>query len=459
GVRDGRVAAVGQLDPRDGDRQLDASGKVVLPGAVDSHAHLGIYRDMTADAESETTSCLVGGVTSLISYFRTGHHYVDRVGPYREILPEALDKVAGHARIDYGFHLAPMSKEHIQEIPWLVDEMGVSSFKFFMMYRGMDLSGSSRDGAAYTMAEDYDLGHLYAIMEQVAAVDRFRRSRISVSVHCEQSDLLRLFLERARQDPHLSGLAQYAAARPPLSERLAIEEAGVLADATGAPMNLLHLSSGVAGRTAADLAARYPHLDLNLETTLHHLVLSNELLAAAPAARAGGAASGKVNPPIREPEDNEALWQLVRDGAIRTVVSDHACCTAEQKGERVWPAPPGFGGAALLYPLLLSEGHHKRGLSLSQVVDLVSTLPAQVFNLAPRKGVIAVGADADLAVVDLEREQVVTPELCRSAQDHSPFTGITVKGWPTATVLRGNVVYDGVHVSADFHGRYLRRLL
>ena len=146
GIADGRIAAIAdELARADADDVIDARGKHVFPGAVDSHYHLGIYRDITEDTESETTSSLVGGVTTVISYFRTGSHYLNRSGPYREIFPEVLAAVDGHAKVDYGFHLAPMSATHIEEIPWLVDEMGVTSFKYYMFYKGLNLSADSRD--------------------------------------------------------------------------------------------------------------------------------------------------------------------------------------------------------------------------------------------------------------------------------------------------------------------------
>jgi dihydropyrimidinase/allantoinase len=451
GIRDGRIAAIAAdlSDAPAGDR-IDADGRVVLPGAVDSHFHLGIYRDLLADTESETTSCPVGGVTSVISYFRTGHHYLDRSGPYREIFPEVLDTVAGHARVDYGFHLAPMTPEHVREIPWLVEEMGVSSFKYFMFYKGFNLAGSSRDAGAYTMTEDYDLGHLFEIMETAAAVGARTARRISVSVHCEQPELLRVFIERAKADPSVTGLAEYSAGRPPLTERLSVEEAAVLADVTGAPVNFLHLSSRTALDAATAVSRRYPGSDIVAETTLHHLALCYEDLDAV-------SVRGKVNPPIRSRDDNDALWNAVRDGRITTVASDHACCLEELKGESLWPAQPGFGGTALLYPILLSEGYHKRGLSLSRIAEIAAAAPARAYNLWGRKGGIMLGADADLAIVDLDLEQVVTAELCRSAQDHCPFQGMTVKGWPATTVLRGSVVFDKGEVAGDYPGVYLHR--
>jgi dihydropyrimidinase/allantoinase len=448
GVKDGRIAAIADgFRASDGSEVIDARGKVVLPGGVDSHFHIGIYRDVTDDAESETTSSLVGGVTTVISYFRTGSHYLNKSGPYREIFPAVLEAVEGHAKVDFGFHLAPMTSEHIREIPWLADVMGVTSFKYYMFYKGLNLSADSRDAKAYTMAEEYDLGHLFEIMEAVADVNAVTRSRVSLSLHCEQAELLRVFIERAKADPSVSGLAEYAAARPPLTERLAIEEAGVLADHTRIPVNFLHLSSGLALETAAEVRRRYD-LDANLETTVHHLALSHDAIQGL---------GGKVNPPIRTRADNEALWRGLIDGRVGTVASDHACCMEESKGEDLWPALPGFGGTALLYPILISEGHHKRRVSLERIAQVASANPARTFNLYPRKGTIAVGSDADLTIIDPDLEQVVTPELCLSAQDHSPFAGVSVRGWPVATLVRGIPMLRDGDVAKDWPGMYLRR--
>jgi dihydroorotase-like cyclic amidohydrolase len=453
GVRDGRVVTIADdLSRADTDVRVDATGKHVFPGAVDSHYHLGIYRDLATDTESETTSSLVGGVTSVISYFRTGQHYLNKTGPYREIFPEVLSAVAGHAKVDYGFHLAPMSPEHIGEIPWLVDEMGVTSFKYYMFYKGFNLASSSSDAKSYTMSEHYDLGHLFEIMEAVAAAQAERPGkRLSVSLHCEQAELMRVFIQRAKDDPRVSGLAEYSAGRPPLTERLAIEEAGVLADATKVNLNLLHLSSQVALETAVELGERYPSMDVNREVTLHHLALDHETLDAR------GGLGGKVNPPIRTKRDNEALWEGVRRGTVGTVASDHACCMEEMKGDDLWPAQPGFGGTALLYPVMLSEGARKRGLPLARIAEVVSAQPARTFGLYGRKGTIAVGADADLAVVDLELSQVVTTDLCQSAQDHCPFEGETVTGWPVTTLVRGTPAFVDGKVAPESVGTYLKR--
>ncbi len=451
GIRGGRIAALAdELQSTDADEVVDARGLHVFPGGVDSHMHFGIYRDLSEDVASETESSLVGGATTALSYFRTGHHYLDRTGPYREILPEVLAATEGRAHVDYGYPLAPMTSGQLDEIDWLAGEAGIASFKYYMFYKGLNLAGDSEDADAFTMSDDrYDFGHLYAMMENVAAADARHggRGRISLSLHCENAELIKLFMARA-QAAGLTGAGAWHEARPPLTERLSVHEAAILADATRCRVNLLHLSSAEALRGANEVRRLYPSLDVRCETTLHHLVLTHDVLEGT---------GGKVNPPIRTRADVEALWEGIARREIDWVASDHACCMESQKGDDVWPALPGFGGTALLYPVMLSEGAHRRGLPLERIAELVSTASARAFGCFPQKGTLAVGADADLVLVDLQREEVVTPELLHSAQDHTPFHGVAVRGWPVRTILRGTTVYRDGEVVASPSGRFLRR--
>lgn len=449
-IKNGRIAAIGtDIQASEADEIIDARGKLVLPGAVDAHFHLGIYRNITEDTESETTSALVGGVTSVLSYFRTGSHYLEKSGPYHEIFPEVLAATEGHARVDYGYHLAPMMRTHVDEIDWLVNEQGVTSFKYYMFYKGMDLAGASRDAQGYTMSDCYDLGHLFEIMEQVAKTQQTRTdgSRVSLSIHCEQPELIRLFMERVQQAGILRGLEAYSAGRPPLTEKLAIAEVGVLAEATRAPINFLHLSSADALASAVKVKREHTWLDARIETTLHHLALNYETYADQ---------RGKVNPPIRSAQDREALWQGVLRGEIDWVCSDHACCSETHKEGDMWKALPGFGGTALVYPFMLTEGV-RRGLSLERITNLVSTNPARAYGLAPRKGMIAPGCDADLAIVDMQTTATVTPELLLSAQEYTPFEGMELAGWPTHTLLRGQTVFANGKILGQPRGTYLKR--
>jgi dihydropyrimidinase/allantoinase len=449
GVREGRIAALADaIAPGDADQVIDARGRLVLPGAVDSHFHIGIYRDLARDAESETRSALAGGVTTVVSYFRTGSHYLNKTGSYRTIFPEVVAATEGHAHTDFGYHLGIMTTDQLDEVDWLVSEQGVASFKYYMFYKGLNLTSDSTRGTDYTMSDSYDLGHLYRLMTRVAAASRAHgaRGRVSLSLHCEQAELLRIFIEDARREGAV-GLEAYHKARPPLTEQLSIAEALALTEATRCPVNLLHLSSAEALTAGSEGRRAHPHLDIKLETTLHHLALTY---------KTAGGAIGKVNPPIRTDADRDALWQAVLDGRIDTVVSDHACCSEEEKEGDFWSALPGFGGTALLYPYLLSEGP-RRGLSLARIVELASANPARAFGLFPKKGAIIVGGDADLVVIDPEREQTISPSVLHSAQDFTPFAGMRVKGWPTHTLLRGRLAFDGKDVRGAPSGHYVKR--
>ena len=450
GARDGVIVAIGDdLSAARADAVVEARGKLVLPGAVDSHFHLGIYRPLAEDARSETASALVGGVTSVLSYFRTGSHYLNKTGPYRTILPEVLGTTAGNAHVDYGYHLAIMTKEQLEEVPMLVREHGIGSFKFYMFYIGLNLAADSTAASAYTMAESYDLGHLYRLMERVAAVAREHAGagRVSLSIHCETADIIRTCVEEQRAAGS-NDLAAWSKARPPFSEAMAVAQAALLADRAGCPLNVLHVSSAEALEAARAARHRYPGLDLRLETTLHHLALTYDT---------AGDTHGKVNPPIRGADDVEAMWRAVRDGRVGTVASDHAACPDELKKTDLWSSQPGFGGTALLYPVLVSEGFHKRRLPLARIADLAAGEPARRFGLAGRKGAIAPGADADLAIVDPEREVTVAPELLLSAQPYTPFAGIRLRGWVSHTILRGRVAYADGRVAGSPAGSYLRR--
>lgn len=452
-AKDGRIVQIADsISPSDANEVVDARGKLVFPGGVDAHFHIGIYRPVAEDAESETRSSLVGGVTSVVSYFRTGSHYLNKTGSYRDILPEVLEATRGRAYTDYGYHIAIMTSAQLEEVDWLVGDMGIGSFKYYMFYKGLNLSASSTAAAAYTMSDVYDLGHLYRFMQAVSAASRRYGSpagRISLSLHCEHAEIIRTMIDGVKAKG-LEGLEAYSVARPPFQERLAIAEAALLADVTGCPVNLLHLSSAEALEGGRKARRDYPELDVQLETTLHHLALTDETAR-------GGTASGKVNPPIRTQADVDALWRGIFRGDVNQVVSDHACCALEMKQGDTWEALPGFGGTSLIYPVLVSEGYHKRGLPLQRVAELVSAQPARNVGLFPRKGTIAVGVDADLAVVDPEFEAPVTTERLLSAQDHTPFEGIPIRGWVTHTIRGGRLMYADSRVVGAPDGRYLKR--
>src|SRR2546426_9814320 len=199
--------------------------------------------------------------------------------PYTTLFrSEVVAATAGHAYTDFGYRLGIMTSEQLDEVDWLVGEQGVGSFKYYMFYKGLNLTSDSTRGSAYTMSDAYDLGHLYLLMRRVASASAGNgaRGRVSLSLHCEQAELIRVFIEEVRRSGP-GGLEGYHRARPPLTERLSIAEAMVLADATRCPVNLLHLSSVEALAAAAQGRREFPHLDIDRKSTRlnsSHLVIS-----------------------------------------------------------------------------------------------------------------------------------------------------------------------------------------
>ncbi|HVL35157.1 MAG TPA: dihydroorotase family protein [Burkholderiales bacterium] len=454
-----RFAAVSpSLDARRAKRVYDGKGWLAFPGVVDAHMHTGIYSPLAEDAASESRAAAQGGVTSSLNYFRTGQYYLNKGGTYREFFPEVLERSAGRFHVDYGFHLAPMDATHIAEIESLIEKHGVCSFKIFMFYGSHGLHGrsdSQRDFLMIGPDQRYDYAHFEFIMRGVqAARERFRdkAAQISLSLHCETAEIMTAYTRMVEADATLEGLAAYHASRPPHSEGLAVFIAAYLADETALPnINLLHLSSRKALTAALQMQQLFPHIDFRREVTIGHLMLD---------VTSSAGVLAKVNPPIRPREDVEFLWEKLAEGKVDWVVSDHACCRHETKAAKsafgnVWLAKAGFGGTEYLLPALVSEGS-RRGLALNRIAALTSWNPARRFGLNA-KGDIAVGLDADLALVDPNAAWTIRARDSESTQGYTPFEGLELSARVKATFLRGELVCEDGNVLGKPRGRYLHR--
>jgi len=452
GIVKEKISAIAKnIEVKEAARVIDASGKYVFPGAVDSHFHIGIFRPMEEDATSESRSAAWGGVTTIGSYFRTGKNYLNKSGPYKEIFPEVLEKSKNSFYTDYVYHITIMNPDQMKEIEMLVSEFGVSTFKYFMFYKMLDLTGAPGSDKYLLLNTSYDLGFLYNYMQEVARVNEKYKDYglIRLSIHCEQPEIINAATQYVKQHESGNPLKDYSDARPTFSEKLAIKEAEILAAQANCPVNLLHLSSIDAVEAGKEAVERNPKLNILLEATLHHLGLSNDIKYGR---------LGKVNPPIREKEHVDALWEAVIKGDIKTVVSDHACSTKKIKEGDLWTSLAGFGGTEIMFPLLLTEGYRKRSLSLQRIAELTSYNPAIYHDLYPKKGTIAIGSDADLAIIDLDKEKEVSVNTLHSVQDFTPFEGIKYKGWPVCTILRGKVIFENDKmVGQPGDGQYIKR--
>jgi allantoinase len=460
-VKDGKISQVApDIRPDQAKEIFDARNDLAVPGCVDAHMHVGIYQPLAQDAVSESKAAAMGGVTSSLNYIRTGQYYLNRSGPYRAFMPEVFKQSDGRFWVDYGFHVAPIEAQHIDEMEHLAVAHGVPSFKIFMFYGGYGLHGRSNAQSDFLMIgpeERYDIAHFEFIMRSARRLMTQHpelADYISVSLHCELAEILNAYTRIVEREGRLTGLYAYSAARPPHSEGLAIWIASYLANETDClNINLLHLSSRKAVDAAWTMQQVFPHIAFRREVTVGHLLLDTDCECAVHA---------KVNPPIRPREDVEALWQAVLDRKIDWIVSDHACCSSEQKWSKddpadIWLAKAGFGGTEYLLSGVLSEGS-KRGMSYNHMAELLAWNPARRFGLL-NKGDIAPGFDADIALVDPHESFVVRAAESQSKQGYTPFEGQELTGRVKSTFLRGALVYDKGEIVGPARGQYLRRPL
>jgi allantoinase len=458
-MRDGKIERLApDVSADQAEQVFDGRNYLAFPGCVDAHMHIGIYSPLNEDAVSESKAAAMGGVTSSLNYMRTGHYYLNRGGPYRDFMPEVLKQSKGRFWVDYGYHIAPIESTHIAEMEHLLVEYGIPSFKIFMFYGGYGLHGRSSSQNEFLMIgpdDRYDIAHFEFIMRSAQRLmDKFpdKSPYISVSLHCELAEILEAYTKIVEREGKLTGLEAYSAARPPHSEGLAIWIASYLANETNClNINLLHLSSRKAMEAALIMQQVFPHVAFRREVTVGHLLLDTSCACAVHA---------KVNPPIRPQEDVEALWQAVLDRKVDWIVSDHACCSAEQKWSKsdpdnIWLAKSGFGGTEYLLSGVLSEGS-RRGMSYNHMAELLSWNPAQRFGLLD-KGDIAPGYDADIVLVDPGASFVVRSAQSQSHQGYTPFEGIELSGRVKSTFLRGSLIYDNGNVVGSARGEYLQR--
>jgi dihydroorotase-like cyclic amidohydrolase len=436
-ISKGRIAAI--LAPGtalDAMQTLDASGKTVLPGAIDVHLHLGHGKDIARprvpeDAATETGAAAIGGVTTFVPYLMATE-------PFETLFDEVKSVTQAGARIDFGYHFIIATDDQLAGVPRYARDFGVPSFKIFMNNRG-------GEGARLGLPDIND-GFLLKLCEVAA------ENGGMVCPHpenIEASWVLRNRLMAADPDGR-GGLRAWNASRPPFVEADAVQRAGLFARETGARLYIVHTSSQEA--LEAGLRARDAGTDIVIETCPHYLTHDVDW---------DGADVGKINPPLREIDDREALWGGILEGDIDTIASDHVHRDISAKSGGIWKASPGCAGLETLLPVLLTDGHHERGIPLGHIAALISSTPAEAMGLHHRKGRIAVGLDADLAIVDLDREYLYRREDVHSGAGYSIYEGRKFKGRVTHTLVRGRfAVRDGALVDDTVgSGQYINRVL
>ncbi len=422
--------------PLKAEAEIDIRGLVAMPAALDVHLHLGHGKDIArprvpADADRETAAAARGGIATMIPYLMATE-------PFEQIFDEVRAITAAGARVDFGYHFIISTPEQRAAVPRYIADYGVPTFKFFMNNRGGE---GNRLGLL-----DIDDGAFFELFELAA------KHGGMVCPHPENIEIAWVLRDRTmKADPEgKGGLASWNATRPGFVEAEAVQRAGFLARITGAPVYIVHTSSAEA--LAAAKAQRAAGARVWVETCPHYLTHDVTW---------EGGVTGKINPPLRERADREALWAGLISGDIDTVATDHVHRDITSKAGNIWQASPGCPGMETMLPVLLSEGYHKRGLPLPRIAELVAANPARAMGLSDRKGTIAVGLDADLAIIDPNAVMVVDRGTVESAAGYSIYEGWRLKGRVVHTFVRGRAVMRDhvLDAGAVGKGQYLRRQL
>jgi dihydroorotase (multifunctional complex type) len=436
-ISNGRIAAI--MAPgmaAETGETLDASGKTILPGVIDVHLHLGHGKDIarprvSEDAATETAAAAMGGVTTFIPYLMA-------TDPFETLFDEVKEVTEAGARIDFGYHFIISTEDQLAGVPRYAREFGAPSFKIFMNNRG-------GEGARLGLP-DIDDGFLLRLCEAAAANGGM------VCPHPENIEAAWVLRKRV-MDADLEGrggLRAWNATRPPFVEADAVQRAGLFARETGARLYIVHTSSNEALEAA--LRARDAGTDITIETCPHYLTHGIDW---------EGGDIGKINPPLRDRLDREALWDAILAGDIDTIATDHVHRDISSKSGGIWKASPGCAGLETLLPVMLTDGHHERGIALGHIASLLSSTPAEAMGLQHCKGRIAVGLDADFAIVDLRREYVYERRDVRSSAGYSIYEGRRFKGQVIHTLVRGRFIVRDRALADDSagSGRYIRRTL
>lgn len=436
GIRDGRIVSLGHSLA--GDHTIDASDRLVLPGGIDSHVHVsqpsGPDIIMADDFASATRSAAFGGNTTIMPFCLQ-----EKGNSMRQAIKDDHGLADGNCYIDVSFHMIisdPTEQLLGQDLPALVED-GYTSFKIFMTYD--DLKLDDRE-----------------ILEVMSAA---RRTGALVMVHAENYDAIRFMTDKLESAGNIAPY-YHATSRPIVVEREATHRAISLAELVDVPLVVVHVSNGEAMEEIH--RAQTKGLKVFAETCPQYLVLTEQDLDGLNMEGAKYVCS----PPPRDQESQAACWDGIKRGVFDVFSSDHCPFRYDDTAGKLVPkgrtsfrwVPNGIPGVETRLPILFSEGVSKGRIDLNKFVAITSTNHAKMYGLYPRKGTISVGADADIAIWDANREVTISQNILNHGADYTPYEGMKVIGWPETTIVRGKcVVRNGQLSGKPGDGIYLER--
>jgi len=414
----------------DANRVIDANGGFVIPGLIDIHYHLGAggpFDRIESDFKTETPGAALNGVTTICSMLATLDSYIPAA-------KKAIGWGKGTSYVNYAFHCAIQVDQHFKELTQLCD-MGMSRFKmFYTAYKGEEgrkIGQLGCDDAMVFRACEILAGYGYPA---------------AATLHCEEQEIMDLL--QPRYENKRMDLPAWTEARPDFIEAMSLDSAAWIAQHTGATIHIAHMST----REAVEELARWQQAGVKIygETTPTYLTLTkyDDI-----------GLFGKINPPLREKDDQEALWAALRNGVITTMGTDTCPYTRAEKeqGGDLWSALPGFAtGVEIFCAVMTSEGVNKGRLSIEQMVKVTSEGTARYLNIYPKKGALVPGADADVVIVDPHREWTVrSKDMVTRAKEWSPFEGMQGVGMPVTTFVNGELVAENRELVGKAAGEFV----
>ena len=433
GINEGKIVAVDHDDKMPpANNIIDAEGKHVVPGIIDVHVHCGLYRPYEEEI-ADMMAAAYGGITTIGCYATLGVSSVK--GTFAETFSNRKSIWENNAVIDAFFHGGMLTETGAEEIKDNALRCGVTSYKFMLTRKGEEVIVKGGQSA--------DDGFLWAGFRNISLLGK---AGLAIC-HAENIEIISRIMPQVRATGR-QDLAAWAEARPGFCETLDVIRASSIAKIAGCRLYFVHLHYPDSVRAVN--GAREQGVDVIAETCPQYLVLNCD---------SGIPASfGRINPPLRDHESNEQLWQYISNDMITCIGSDH-CSVTKSVLDDLWTAPSGMPGIATFFPILLSEGVNKGKISLQKLVEILCYNNAKVFGIYPQKGTIRVGSDADLVIVDLDKKVTLSHSNSHySISNYCPYEGWEIQGWPVLTMLRGNIVVrNGQMLAKKGTGRYIPR--